>query len=123
MAIVVIGSLWKFDTADDVSKVLLAVTGVVGTVVGAFFGVQAGAAGIDQANKTAKEAQKKADTHANDARDKAMKAAEAETRGRSLAAAIRARGGSRGGGGQGFAAAPERVQDDLSALADELFPP
>lgn len=42
-------ALKEYDKAADVSTALAPVTGVVGTLVGAFFGVQAGAAGKEKA--------------------------------------------------------------------------
>ena len=41
--------LKEYDKAADVSTALAPVTGVVGTLVGAYFGVQVGAAGKDKA--------------------------------------------------------------------------
>ncbi len=49
LIIVLIVALAKFDTVTDVTALVGAFTGVVGTLVGAFFGVQAGAAGKDKA--------------------------------------------------------------------------
>jgi uncharacterized membrane protein YbhN (UPF0104 family) len=45
------GALVAFSEAADVSTALAPVTGVVGTIVGAYFGVQAGAAGKDKAEE------------------------------------------------------------------------
>jgi hypothetical protein len=42
-------SLNEYDKAPDVSTALAPVTGVVGTLVGAYFGVQVGAAGKEKA--------------------------------------------------------------------------
>jgi hypothetical protein len=42
-------ALVAFSEAADVSTALAPVTGVVGTIVGAYFGVQAGAAGKEKA--------------------------------------------------------------------------
>jgi hypothetical protein len=40
----------QYDKASDVSTALAPITGVVGTIVGAYFGVQVGAAGKDKAD-------------------------------------------------------------------------
>ena len=44
-------ALVAFSEAADVSTALAPVTGVVGTIVGAYFGVQAGAAGKEKAEE------------------------------------------------------------------------
>jgi hypothetical protein len=124
LAIVVVGGLVKFDSGEDVSKIVLAVAGVVGTIIGTFFGVQAGSFGKERAEQHAKDAETRADQNFRESRDHAVKAADAHARGRSLAAAIRA-----DRGGQGRALGPDRPATegsgdrvDLAAMADELFP-
>lgn len=51
-------AVWKYKTAADAGAVLAAVTGTVGAIVGAYFGVQAGSAGKEQAEDNALSAQK-----------------------------------------------------------------
>jgi Na+-transporting methylmalonyl-CoA/oxaloacetate decarboxylase gamma subunit len=50
----------QFDKAADVGAVLGVVVAPIGTIVGAYFGVQAGSAGKETADKNAKEANDKA---------------------------------------------------------------
>lgn len=50
---------WK--TASDITAVVGLFTSVLGTIVGAFFGLQIGAAGKEKAEQRADDAQKKAD--------------------------------------------------------------
>ena len=40
-------AIWKYSSAADASTLLAAATGTIGAVVGAFFGIQAGASGKD----------------------------------------------------------------------------
>ncbi|MDQ3641868.1 MAG: hypothetical protein M3450_10535 [Actinomycetota bacterium] len=51
-------AVWKYEAASDAGAVLAAVTGTVGTIVGAYFGVQAGSAGKEKAEDNALDAQK-----------------------------------------------------------------
>jgi hypothetical protein len=50
----------KVTTANEVVTVIGSVTGVIGTTVGTFFGVQVGAAGKEKAEAAGKEAEEKA---------------------------------------------------------------
>ncbi len=50
-----------WDTASDITSVVGLFTSVLGTLVGAFFGLQIGSAGKAEADARAKSAQKKAD--------------------------------------------------------------
>jgi len=53
-------SVFVFEpTAADVSTALAPVTGIVGTIVGAYFGVQVGSQGRQQAEATTAEAQRR----------------------------------------------------------------
>lgn len=45
VTVVFVASLMKFGTVSDVTAVLGAVTGLIGTIIGAFFGIQVGAEG------------------------------------------------------------------------------
>jgi uncharacterized membrane protein len=58
---VFIFSIEKWTDAKDVTAAVGAVTGVVGTLAGAFFGVHVGAEGKEKADRAAAEAQAKAD--------------------------------------------------------------
>ena len=49
----------KFSTATDIAAVVGAVTGVVGTIVAAFFGINAAASSSDKAQANARDAQAK----------------------------------------------------------------
>jgi hypothetical protein len=49
-------ALAEYSQAADVSTAMAPITGVVGTIVGAYFGVQVGAAGKDKADRHRKEA-------------------------------------------------------------------
>jgi hypothetical protein len=55
--IVSLAAMWRWSTAQEVSAVAGAITGLVGTVVGAFFGVQVGSAGAEQAERARQEAE------------------------------------------------------------------
>jgi threonine/homoserine/homoserine lactone efflux protein len=73
-------ALLAFSEAADVSTALAPVTGVVGTIVGAYFGVQAGAAGKEKAEQQRAQATELAH-HAlgalpEDKAEKVMQAAE-----------------------------------------------
>jgi hypothetical protein len=48
----------KFPTAKDVNTVLASVTGTIGTIIGAFFGLQIGAAGTARAERGRKDAER-----------------------------------------------------------------
>jgi hypothetical protein len=54
-------AVFNWDTAQDVSVVLAALTGTVGTIVGAFFGVSVGAAGKEKAEDARDKAEEKKD--------------------------------------------------------------
>jgi hypothetical protein len=54
---VFIVAVLRWNTAADVTTVVGSVTGVVGTVVGAFFGLNVGAAGKEKAEAERKEAE------------------------------------------------------------------
>ena len=54
-------TVWRWKTAQDVSVVLSAFTGTVGTIVGAFFGISAGAAGKEKAEAERSKAEEKKD--------------------------------------------------------------
>jgi hypothetical protein len=43
-------AVWRYDSATDAGPVLAAVTGTVGAIVGAYFGVQVGSAGKEQSD-------------------------------------------------------------------------
>ncbi len=51
-------AVWKYENAADAGAVLAAVTGTVGAIVGAYFGIQVGSAGKDKAEDNALGAQK-----------------------------------------------------------------
>ena len=53
-------ALVRWSSASDVSTVVSSATGVVGTLVGAFFGVQVGSAGKDKSDAARKEAEDRA---------------------------------------------------------------
>jgi hypothetical protein len=57
---VFIVAVMRWPAAADVSAVVGSVTGVVGTIVGAFFGVQVGSAGKEQAEAARKGAEERA---------------------------------------------------------------
>lgn len=62
--IAVVGAfLWasyRYDTASDVSTALAAITGTVGTILGAYLGFQAGSAGRDDAEQARRDAEQRA---------------------------------------------------------------
>lgn len=60
VAAVFIIAIIKWNNASDVTAVVGAFTGLVGTVVGAFFGAQIGLAGREKAERDRKEAEEKA---------------------------------------------------------------
>jgi hypothetical protein len=53
-------SLIAFDTGDDVGTALAPITGVIGTIVGAYFGIQAGSAGKAESDQARDQAEKQA---------------------------------------------------------------
>ena len=53
-------TLVAFDTGDDVGAALAPITGVIGTIVGAFFGVQAGSEGKAEAEAARTQAEREA---------------------------------------------------------------
>jgi uncharacterized membrane protein len=60
VTVIFIVAIFKWQEASDVTAVVGAFTGLVGTVVGAFFGAQIGSAGKEKAEKARKEAEEKA---------------------------------------------------------------
>jgi hypothetical protein len=56
--VIYIVAIFIFNDAQEVSIALAAVTGTIGTIVGAYFGVQTGAAGKEKAEDAAEEARK-----------------------------------------------------------------
>jgi hypothetical protein len=58
MAAMFIAAVVRFPTALDVTAIFGAVTGVIGTIIGAFFGVQAGSSGTETAENARSQAQK-----------------------------------------------------------------
>jgi hypothetical protein len=52
--------LVKFTSASDVTTTVTSVGGVIGTIVGAFFGLQLGAAGKDKVEQQRNKAQERA---------------------------------------------------------------
>jgi hypothetical protein len=57
LGVVLVVALCQFDTSQDVVAVVGAFSGVVGTVIGAFFGVQAGSAGKEATEEGRAEAE------------------------------------------------------------------
>jgi hypothetical protein len=53
-------SMFKFSSASDVTTTVASVGGVIGTIVGAFFGLQLGAAGKDKVEQQRNKAQERA---------------------------------------------------------------
>jgi hypothetical protein len=51
---------FKFTSASDVTTTVTSVGGVIGTIVGAFFGLQLGAAGKDKVEQQRNKAQERA---------------------------------------------------------------
>jgi hypothetical protein len=51
---------FKFSSASDVTTTVTSVGGVIGTIVGAFFGLQLGAAGKDKVEQQRNKAQERA---------------------------------------------------------------
>jgi len=60
VGVVFIVAILKWTTAADVATAVGSLTGVVGTIVGAFFGVQAGASGKEKAETARALAEDKA---------------------------------------------------------------
>jgi hypothetical protein len=59
LAVFVFAAL-RYSTASDVSTALAAVTGTLGTILGAYLGVQTGSAGRDQSEAARREAEEHA---------------------------------------------------------------
>jgi ABC-type nickel/cobalt efflux system permease component RcnA len=59
VAVVFLAAIVKWTTASDVAAAVSSVTGVVGTIIGAFFGVQVGSAGKEKAEAARAEAEKR----------------------------------------------------------------
>lgn len=51
--------VWKYSSAADAATAMSAVTGAIGAIVGAFFGVQVGSAGKDKSDNARDQAEKK----------------------------------------------------------------
>jgi hypothetical protein len=62
VAIVYIVAVVKWNTAADVTTVVGSVTGIIGTLVGVFFGNSVGSAGKDKAEAARNTAEKKLQT-------------------------------------------------------------
>ena len=60
VAVVALLAIYRWTTASDVATIISSITGVVGTVVGAFFGVQVGSAGKERAEKERRTAERRA---------------------------------------------------------------
>ena len=69
-------AVWMFDSANDVVATVGVITGLMGTVIGTFFGVQVGSAGTQTATAAALEAARAAERAA----DSAGRAAQEATR-------------------------------------------
>jgi hypothetical protein len=54
------GALLAFNAANDVSTALAPITGVIGTIVGAYFGVQVGASGKEESEAARSKAEDEA---------------------------------------------------------------
>jgi hypothetical protein len=136
VGLIVWAALAHFKTSSDVVAVVGSVTGVVGTVVSAFFGIQASQAQGTQAHLTAENAQRSASRAQADAREASRNAtanADRAARGEALAHVVRQVGAAvEGTGATGedvsFAATPETNAilvnsiKEAAALADQLFP-
>lgn len=62
-----LAAMWKWNLAQEVAVVTGAVAGLVGTVVGAYFGIQVGAAGsehVERARRDAENARSRAEIRA-----------------------------------------------------------
>jgi len=62
VAVVYIVAVVKWNTAADVTTVVGSVTGIIGTLVGVFFGNSVGSAGKDKAEAARNTAEKKLQT-------------------------------------------------------------
>ncbi len=60
VAAVFLAAIAKWSAAQDVAAAVGSVTGIIGTMVGAFFGVQVGSAGKEKAETARNEAENKA---------------------------------------------------------------
>jgi cytochrome bd-type quinol oxidase subunit 2 len=60
-------AVWMFDSANDVVATVGVITGLMGTVIGTFFGVQVGSAGTQTATTAALQAARAADQAAESA--------------------------------------------------------
>jgi hypothetical protein len=60
VALVALAAIYKWTTAAEVATVVSSITGVVGTVVGAFFGLQVGSAGKAKAEADRNAAEERA---------------------------------------------------------------
>jgi hypothetical protein len=64
LALIYVVAIRSWESAADVASVLSAVGGVIGTIIGAFFGVQVGSAGKEKADddrRTAEQQRKRAE--------------------------------------------------------------
>jgi hypothetical protein len=55
--VAVLAALWRLSDPTSITGIVASLTGIVGTVVGAFFGVHVGAAGKEKAEAERREAQ------------------------------------------------------------------
>jgi hypothetical protein len=67
--------VFHYPTAGDVSTALAAITGTIGTIIGAYFGVQAGGAGGQRAAALAENARQAAEVARINAQDVAVRMA------------------------------------------------
>jgi hypothetical protein len=68
-------TVFHYPTAGDVSTALAAITGTIGTIIGAYFGVQAGSAGGQRAATLAENARRDAEVSRAKAQDVAVRMA------------------------------------------------
>ena len=61
VALVLLVAIWRWDVANDVALVVGLFTSMVGTVIGAFFGIQIGSQGKEEALAARDQAETKAD--------------------------------------------------------------
>jgi hypothetical protein len=60
VVVVFLAAMARWTAASDVAAAVGSVTGVIGTIIGAFFGVQVGSAGKEKAETARAEAERKA---------------------------------------------------------------
>jgi hypothetical protein len=61
VAVVLLVAIWRWEVANDVALVVGLFTSMVGTVIGAFFGIQVGSQGKEEALAAREQAETKAD--------------------------------------------------------------